>query len=41
MLKREKLFGIKDYTPTDSIDNLTEGTYFLTKIDETFRRFYC
>jgi hypothetical protein len=40
MAKREKLFGIKNYTPSDPIDHFTEGTYFLTKIDEVYRRFY-
>lgn len=37
---REKRHGINNYEPTDSIDNLFPGTYYLTKVDDKYRRFY-
>jgi len=37
---RETRHGAKDYTPSDNIDKLFPGTYFLTKIDGKLRRFY-
>ena len=50
MAAREANFGKCPYTPTvsdwtinsmqGSIDHLYEGTYYLTKIDEKYRRFY-
>lgn len=40
MAKREKMFGASDYTPTDSIENLEDGTYYLTKVDKMFKRYY-
>jgi hydroxymethylglutaryl-CoA synthase len=37
---RETRHGAKDYTPSDAIDTLFPGTYYLTKIDGKLRRFY-
>ncbi|KAK9376848.1 hydroxymethylglutaryl-coenzyme A synthase C terminal-domain-containing protein [Lipomyces chichibuensis] len=37
---REKAHLAKDYTPEGSIENLVPGTYYLTKIDNMYRREY-
>lgn len=37
---REKRHGQADYTPTDPIDHLFPGTYYLSRVDSRFRRFY-
>lgn len=40
MARREKLFGMKDYTPKGNIDLLYSGTFYLTQVDNQFRRYY-
>ena len=40
MAKRETDFISKDYTPSDSIDELPQGTFYVTKVDAKWRRFY-
>lgn len=37
---REKRHGAKEYIPSDNIDILFPGTYYLTKVDAKLRRFY-
>lgn len=37
---REKAHLQKDYTPSGDADAVVPGTYYLTKIDGTFRREY-
>jgi len=37
---REKVCLAKDYTPVGSVEDLFPGTYYLTNIDEKFRRTY-
>jgi hydroxymethylglutaryl-CoA synthase len=37
---RERAHLKKDYSPEGVIDTLFPGTYYLTKIDEMFRRTY-
>lgn len=37
---REKAHLQKDYVPTGSIDHIRPGTYYLTAIDDKFRRIY-
>lgn len=37
---REKAHLQKDYKPTGSIDHIRPGTYYLTSVDDKFRRFY-
>lgn len=37
---REKIHLQKDYVPKGSVDHLRKGTYYLTKIDDKFRRDY-
>jgi hydroxymethylglutaryl-CoA synthase len=37
---REKRHGAKDYTPSDPIDTLLPGTFYLTKVDSKLRRSY-
>jgi len=37
---REKRHGHKDYVPSDSLNDLFPGTYYLAKIDSKLRRFY-
>lgn len=37
---RERAHLKKDYTPTGNSETLFPGTYYLTKIDEMFRRSY-
>lgn len=37
---RKKAHLQKDYTPSGNVDNLFPGTYYLTKVDDMFRREY-
>ncbi|KAK9468559.1 hydroxymethylglutaryl-coenzyme A synthase C terminal-domain-containing protein [Lipomyces arxii] len=37
---REKAHLAKDYTPEGTLDNIAPGTYYLTKIDDRYRREY-
>ncbi|KAJ5994079.1 hypothetical protein N7451_009803 [Penicillium sp. IBT 35674x] len=37
---REKAYQQKSYTPIGSVDSLAPGTYYLTHVDEMFRRSY-
>lgn len=37
---REKIHLQKDFNPTGSIENISLGTFYLTSIDDKFRRFY-
>lgn len=37
---REKIHLQKDYTPTGSIEAIPQGSYYLTSIDDKYRRFY-
>lgn len=39
-LLREKAHLQKNFTPVGSIDNIVPGTYYLTKVDDMFRREY-
>ncbi|KMU85042.1 hydroxymethylglutaryl-CoA synthase, variant [Coccidioides immitis H538.4] len=39
-LLRERAHLKKDFTPVGSIDYLVPGTYYLTKVDDMFRREY-
>jgi hydroxymethylglutaryl-CoA synthase len=39
-LLREKAHQKKNFTPEGSIDNLASGTYYLTEVDDMFRRKY-
>ena len=39
-LLREKAHQKKNFTPEGSIDTLTSGTYYLTEVDDMFRRKY-
>jgi len=40
MTHREAMFGKANYVPTSSIDALELKTYYLTKVDDKFRRYY-
>lgn len=40
MTHRESLFGKCDFVPSDSIDHLLPGTFYLTHVDKAHRRFY-
>jgi len=40
MTLRENSFGKSGIVPTGSIDHLDDGTYYLTKIDDQFIRYY-
>ncbi len=37
---REKAHLQKNYTPTGSADTIVKGTYYLTGVDDMFRRKY-
>lgn len=39
-LLREKAHLQKNYTPQGSIDTIASGTYYLTNVDDMFRRSY-
>ena len=39
-LLREKAHQKKNFTPEGSIENLASGTYYLTEVDDMFRRQY-
>jgi hydroxymethylglutaryl-CoA synthase len=39
-LSREKAHLQKDFKPTGSTDDLRPGTYYLTEVDDMFRRKY-
>jgi hypothetical protein len=36
----EKRYGANDFVPEAKIDTLYPGTYYLTKVDDLYRRFY-
>lgn len=40
MLRKEKLFLKNNYSPEDKIEDLREGTFYLEKIDDKWRRYY-
>ena len=40
LLKKEKLYLKNNYIPYGKIEDLFEGTFYLTKIDNLWRRFY-
>jgi hydroxymethylglutaryl-CoA synthase len=40
MAHREANYGVVPFIPQTSIENLYEGTFYLTHIDEKYRRFY-
>ena len=40
LLKKEKLYSKNNYIPQGKIEDLFEGTFYLTKIDNMWRRFY-
>jgi hydroxymethylglutaryl-CoA synthase len=40
MKLREETHNMRDYTPVGSIDRLAPGTFYLTSVDEKFRRHY-
>jgi hydroxymethylglutaryl-CoA synthase len=40
MEENEETYGTNDFDVELPIDLLKPGTYYLTKIDEKFRRFY-
>ena len=40
MAHREKMFGKCNYEPMGKIDHLFPGTFYLTKVDDVFRRYY-
>ena len=40
MTLRENSFGKSGIVPTGSTDHLDDGTYYLTKIDDQFIRYY-
>ena len=40
MTKRESLFGKKNFEASDPINHLFPGTFYLTKVDDKYRRFY-
>lgn len=37
---RSRAHGKKNYTPEGSIETIVNGTYYLTKVDDLFRREY-
>jgi hydroxymethylglutaryl-CoA synthase len=39
-LLREKAHLQKGYTPKGSAETITKGTYYLTSVDDMFRRHY-
>lgn len=39
-LLREKAHLKKDYTPSGNADTIGPGVYYLTKVDDMFRRQY-
>lgn len=40
MSQREQAFGKANVVPSASVQHLVEGTYYLTRIDENFIRYY-
>ena len=40
MSHRESLFGKCDYKPSGQIDHLFDGTFYLTEVDNKYRRYY-
>ena len=40
MDKNSTLYGKKDFVPSDPIDHLSPGTFYLTKVDKKFQRSY-
>ena len=40
LVKKEKMYLTNNYTPSGKIDDLFPNTYYLTKIDEKWRRYY-
>ena len=39
-MMRERAHLQKDFTPKGSIESITKGTYYLTEVDDMFRRKY-
>ena len=39
-LARERAHLKKDFIPTGSIEHIVPGTYYLTKVDDMYRREY-
>jgi hydroxymethylglutaryl-CoA synthase len=37
---RKKAHLQKDYTPQGEVDTIAPGTYYLTKVDDMFKRTY-
>ncbi len=40
MQRKEKLYLLNNYTPETDVSTLREGTYYLTKVDDRWRRYY-
>ena len=40
MARREAMFGKKGFEPKDEIGHLYPQTFYLTKVDDKYRRFY-
>ena len=40
MDQRQASYGNKNYKPTGDISLLADGTYYLTEVDDKFRRYY-
>jgi hypothetical protein len=40
MAFREKAFAQRNYTPSRSVESRRVGTYYLTQVDDKWRRFY-
>lgn len=40
MDQRQASYGNKNYTPTGDVSQLADGTFYLTGVDDMFRRFY-
>ena len=40
LLKKEKLYLSNNYQPSDKLDDLYDGTYYLEKVDDKWRRYY-
>lgn len=37
---REEAYGAKDYQPEGEVSKLSEGAYYLTRVDHLYRREY-
>ena len=40
MKKRETDYTAKDFSPSDPLHELNDGTYYLVRVDERYRRYY-